>query len=97
MVMSIEDQAKSLDIKGAISTLVISAFGFVAALFWRDAIQQLIAELVPQGQGLFYSMLAAVMATVIAVVVIWLIAKYMAVSARLEGRLKGKMKPARRK
>ncbi len=92
-----EEKAKALDINGVTTTMIITAFGLVAALFWQDAIKQLIAQLVPQGQGLFYSLLAAVMVTVIAVVVIWLIAKYTAFSAKLEGRLKQRIKPAHAK
>jgi hypothetical protein len=73
-------------------TMIITAFGLVAALFWQDAIKQLIAELVPQGQGLFYSFLAALLVTVLAVVVIWLITKYMAVSARIKERVRERVK-----
>lgn len=84
----VEDKAKSLDIKGAIAAMIISAFGFIAALFWRDAIQELIDTLVPKGEGLFYSFIAAVVVTVIAVIVIWLMTKYATVSVRIEKRVR---------
>ena len=75
--MGIEDKAKAMDVKGVILTLVISSFGFVAALFWRDAVKDLINEFVPEGQGLIYSFGTAVLVTIIAVVVIFLVSKYM--------------------
>lgn len=93
----IEEKAKALNIKGAIATLIISSFGFVAALFWRDAIQKLIDEIVPKGEGLFYSFATAVIVTVIAIIVIYLISKYSAISRGLEERVKGRIKPAHTK
>jgi len=78
--MSVEEKAKAFDIKGTILTLIISAFGFVAALFWRDAIQDAIAKLVPEGEGLVYSFGAAIIVTIIAVVVIFVMSKYMTTS-----------------
>jgi|GEM_PF-1071865 len=78
--MSVEEKAKMLDIKGTMLTLIISAFGFVAALFWRDAIQDAIAKFVPEGEGLVYSFGAAIIVTIIAVIVIFLMSKYMTTS-----------------
>ena len=72
----IQKHAMELNIKGVILSLVISAFGFVAALFWRDAIQALINEIVPQGQGLTYQFAAAIIVTVIAVLSIYILSKY---------------------
>lgn len=74
---SIEEQAKSLDIKSVIVSLIISAFGFVAALFWRDAIKALIEEVVPQGQGITAQFTAAIIVTIIAVVAIYIVSKYL--------------------
>lgn len=93
----IEEKAKVFDIKGAIATLIISSFGFVAALFWRDAIQKLIDEIVPKGEGLLYSFIAAVAVTIIAVIVIWLMTKYATVGVKLKSKLKQRIKPAHRK
>ena len=78
----IEEKAKAMDIKGAVATLIISAFGFVAALSWNNAIQGLINEFFPKEGGVIYSFVAAIVVTVIAVVVIFLISKYMTVSIR---------------
>lgn len=93
----VEEKAKGLDIKGAMAAMIISAFGFVTALFWRDAIQQFIDQIVPKGEGLFYSFLAAIIVTAIAVMVIWLISKYMTVSVKIEKKFKDRIKPAHRK
>ena len=77
---AMEDKAKALDIKGAVASLIISAFGFVAALFWRDAIREAIDEFVPAGEGMLYSFGIAVLVTIIAVIVIYILSKYMTVS-----------------
>lgn len=74
--MAIDEQAKSLDIRGVIISLIVSAFGFVAALFWRDAIKAFIAEVVPEGEGLIFQFYAAIFVTIIAVVAIFLVTKY---------------------
>lgn len=74
---AIEEKAKTLDIKGVILTLIISSFGFVAALFWRDAIKDMIAEIVPEGEGLTYSFAAAIIVTIIAVVAIYIVSRYL--------------------
>jgi len=74
---AVEEQAKSLDIKSVVVSLIISAFGFVAALFWRDAIKAFINEVVPQGQGLAAQFTAAIIVTVIAVIAIYIVSKYL--------------------
>lgn len=92
-MVDIEEHAKALNMKAVMVSLIISSFGFVAALFWRDAIQELIDSIVPEGQGLLYSFGAAIMVTIIAVAAIYLTARYL---SRLElgdvkkiGKLKG--------
>ena len=79
---SVEEAAASLNIKAVIGTAIVSAFGFIIALFWRDAINQFINEIVPEGEGLFYSFAAAILVTIIAVVVIYIISKWMSTSLR---------------
>ena len=74
---NIEEEAKSLNIKAVMISLIISSFGFVAALFWRDAIKEFITKLVPEGQGLLYSFGAAIIVTIIAVVAIYFTANYL--------------------
>ncbi len=79
---SIDEKAKALDIKGVILTLVVSSFGFVMALFWRDAVKEAITKLVPEGEGLMYSFAAAIAVTIICVVAIYIVSKYMSTSIR---------------
>jgi len=74
--MAIKDEAQQFDIRGVIISLVVAAFGFVAALFWRDAIKALIEEIVPEGEGLIYQFEAAIIVTIIAVVGIYAVTKY---------------------
>jgi len=70
-----EELAKKMDIRGAIVSLVVAAFGFVAALFWRDAIKAFIDEIIPAGQGVLYQFIAAIVVTIIAIIVIYVLAK----------------------
>ncbi len=77
---TIEERAQELDFKGVMLALIISALGFVAALFWRDAIQEAIDRLVPPGEGLAYSFGVAIVVTAIAVIVIYLANRYMKTS-----------------
>ena len=79
---AIEEKAKTLDIKGTMITLIVSAFGFVAALFWRDAIKELIADVVPEGEGLAYSFGAAIFVTIIAIIAIYFVSRWMNISIR---------------
>ena len=73
----IEEQAKGLNIKAVIISLIVSSFGFVAALFWRDAIKELITKIVPEGEGLIYSFGAAIEVTIIAVIAIYFVANHL--------------------
>jgi len=73
----IEEEAKSFNVKAVMVSLIVSSFGFVAALFWRDAIKDLIARLVPEGEGLVYSFGAAIAVTIIAVIAIYFVANHL--------------------
>tara|TARA_Y100000310_G_C20682139_1_gene816621 strand:- start:1843 stop:2148 length:306 start_codon:yes stop_codon:yes gene_type:complete len=71
----IEDLAQKMDIHGMIIISMTTALAFVAGLFWRDAIQQFIAEVIPEGEGLIYSFGIAVFVTIIAAVIIVVLVK----------------------
>ena len=73
--MGVEDEAAKLNFRGVIATAIISSFGFVIALFWRDAISETISQLIPEGEGLFYSYLVAAVVTVVGVLVIYLVSR----------------------
>ncbi len=72
---SIEEHAQKLEFRAVILSLIVSSFAFVAALFWRDAIKALIDELVPEGQGVLYSLGVAFITTIIAVIAIFLVSR----------------------
>jgi phosphate/sulfate permease len=63
--------------KKEVATLMIGAFGFVSALFWRDAISELISSYVPEGSTWPYMMLSALIVTVISIVAVFFISKYL--------------------
>ncbi len=84
----VEEHAEGFNLAGAVGALIISAFGFVAALFWRDAIQALINEFVPEGQGIIYSFIAAILVTIIAVMAIFVIKKMNTISAKVKNTKK---------
>ena len=48
-------------------TFATAAFGLVAALAWNEAIQGIIKELIPAGNGLLSKLIYAVIVTIIAV------------------------------
>jgi len=70
-----EEHAAKLDIKSIVITMILSAFGFLVALQWRDAIKDTIDLFVPKGEGLVYTYTAAILVTVIAVVVTYVLVK----------------------
>lgn len=67
MVDDFEKAVGELKIKDIVVTSIITGLGFLVALTWRDAIQQTISYVVPQGTGLLYSYLAAIVVTAVAV------------------------------
>ena len=72
---SIEDHIQEGKIKEVFITLLVSAFGFVAALFWRDAIKDAINEFIPQGEGWIWSIYSAIIVTVIIIAAIFVLYK----------------------
>lgn len=52
-----------------VSTLIISAFGFVAALAWNNAIQKVISLFLATSSEVFGLVVYAIIVTVIAVVI----------------------------
>jgi len=93
--MGVEEHAKELNIKAVTGTAIMSAFAFILALFWRDAIKELIAEFVPEGEGMIYSFIVAIIVTIMAVVAIFLISKWMNTS--ITGKTLGKAKSLKSK
>lgn len=61
--------------RGTMATLIISAFGFVAALSWNDAIKSAIDTLLPQEKTLIVKFMSAVLITALVVIITFLIGK----------------------
>ena len=57
------------------ATLIISAFGLVAALSWNDAIKSAIDTLFPANSNLIYKFYIAIVVTIISVVITYFISK----------------------
>lgn len=71
----LEEYLKQRDIKNILITIILSSFGFLVALTWRDAIKQTIDLYLPHGQGLAYTYFAAFAVTIIALVVATILMK----------------------
>ncbi len=75
-MLFMEKEKFSEKFRATLLTLVASAFGFVAALFWNDAIRAGIETLLPPEQSVIYKFTAAIFATAIAVAAVYLISKF---------------------
>lgn len=80
--MGVEDDAASLNFRNVVATALISSFGFMIALFWRDAVTGAVNKIIPEGEGLTYQFGVAVFVTIIAVVAIFIISKYLKAPAK---------------
>jgi len=65
------------EIKKQTLTLVIAAFGFVAALVWKDAITAWLAILFVNSEGAVELTISALVVTVVVVVVTIILAKFL--------------------
>jgi len=67
-------------VRNSIVTALTAAFGFVIALFWRDAIQEGIDDILVSlnitGEAYLYKVVAALIVTVIAVIGIMVVNKW---------------------
>ena len=63
--MAIEQEIEKLNIRGVILTSVLTAFGFVIALLWRDAVMKSIEYLKPQEESLLWIYFSALLVTII--------------------------------
>ena len=60
------------EIKKNVMTAVLAAFGFIIALVWRDAIREIVDEVIKrvgiEGTGYFFTIITAVLVTIVCVV-----------------------------
>ncbi len=74
MDSELEEKTKELmSVRRIVLTSLISAFGFVLALFWNDAVRSAIEQIVPQGDTLAAKFAAAIIVTIIVVIIIYLL------------------------
>ena len=74
-IKKIKEQKIIVEYEKQVRTFIMSALGFVAALAWRDAIQQTISKLIPLEEGLTYQYFNAIIITFIAVIITYLITR----------------------
>ena len=63
------------EVKKQIATLMTGAFGFIAALVWKDAIMAWMEPILAAGEGAPMLTIVAVIITIIAVIAIYLIGR----------------------
>lgn len=70
--------AKNLEFKKTIVLALTSAIGLTIALYWKDAIQNIIDTLVPkEGRKIMWEILIALFVTIIGIVIIYLLAIFL--------------------
>jgi len=73
--MTFEEDVAQLNIKNIIIGAIISGLGFLVALTWRDALQEFINSIIPNGNGLGYKIIAAMLVTIFSVFVGYFLVK----------------------
>jgi hypothetical protein len=91
-VVKLEEHARSLDFKGLIIASIMSALGFVVALFWKDAIKETINQFVPEGEGLLYMYLTAILVTILVVIIAYLVMRSQKIADKLANEARTKIK-----
>ena len=69
-----EEKAKQyMSVRTVVLTSIVSALGFVLALFWNDAVKSAIEQIIPAGDTLTAKFIAAVIVTAAVVVIIYIL------------------------
>ena len=63
-----EKAVGEMKVKDIVIGSIITGFGFLVALTWRDAINATVQQIVPDGSGLGYQYIAALIVTIVAVI-----------------------------
>lgn len=61
-----------MTLKHQVVWVISTAFAIAAALFWKDAIGEIINMYIPPAQEPLYTVYAATIVTVIAIVAVWI-------------------------
>ncbi len=73
---AVEEKAKQyMDVRVVVFTSIISALGFVLALFWNEAVKSAIEQVIPKGDTIAAKFIAAIIVTVAVVIIIYLLIK----------------------
>ncbi len=80
------ENVEKLNIRGIVMASIMTAFGLVVALSWKDAINALVARIIPNGDG--DSLLSLfITASAVTVLVVVLASVALRINRRLEGQL----------
>lgn len=92
---NLEEKARHyMDFRVVVLTSIISALGFVLALFWNEAVKSAIEQVVPMGDTVSAKLTAALIVTAVVVVIIYILLHSQKIAekrlAELAARRKGK-------
>ena len=80
------ENVEKLNVRGIVMASVMTAFGLVVALSWKDAINALVARIIPSGDG--ESLLSLfITASAVTLLVMVLASMALRINRRLEGQL----------
>ncbi len=80
------ENVEKLNVRGIVMASIMTAFGLVVALSWKDAINALVARIIPSGNG--DSLLSLfITASAVTLLVVVLASVALRVNRRLEGQL----------
>ena len=80
------ENVEKLNVRGIVMASIMTAFGLVVALSWKDAINALVARIIPSGNG--YSLLSLfITASAVTLLVVVLASVALRINRRLEGQL----------
>ena len=80
------ENVEKLNVRGIIIASIMTAFGLVVALSWKDAINALVARIIPSGNG--DSLLSLfITASAVTLLVVVLASVALRINRRLEGQL----------
>jgi biopolymer transport protein ExbB/TolQ len=80
------ENVEKLNVRGIVMASIMTAFGLVVALSWKDAINALVARIIPSGSG--DSLLSLfITASAVTLLVVVLASVALRINRRLEGQL----------
>ena len=80
------ENVEKLNVRGIVMASMMTAFGLVVALSWKDAINALVARIIPSGDANFLLSLF-ITASAVTLLVVVLASVVLRINRRLEGQL----------